>query len=1119
MRLLPLALFLLACRDEIDDAKETGDTEGGVDDTDTDTDSGDTGVVDAADIDVSPLELDLGLLAVGEVSTGTVTVQNVGTLPLTASITITTGSPPFRVNSTGAYLVPGDSTELSVTFSPSDVGEYTGALTISSDDPDEPSVVVALAGTAELDSDGDGYVDSEDCDPDDPAINGGADEVWYDGIDQDCDGLSDYDQDADGHDDATYGGDDCNDTDASVNPSAAETWYDGVDGDCDSRSDYDQDGDGYDAASYGGSDCNDTDATVSPGVFETEGNGVDDDCDGEVDEARSTEDRDGDGYSEVTGDCNDADAAVSPAAGETYYDGVDSNCDGLSDYDQDGDGHDDATYGGDDCDDADVTVSPSAPETWYDGFDQDCDGASDYDQDGDGSESSDYGGQDCDDTDASINNGATEIWYDGIDQDCDGGSDFDQDGDGEDDSAYGGTDCDDTSAAVNTGATETCDGIDEDCDGSIDEGAMTPYYSDTDGDGYGGETAAGEACSAPAGYLATGDDCNDADAAISPAASESCDSVDNDCDGYTDEGVATRYYRDADSDGYGKSATHRDACSAPTGYVANSTDCDDTTASVSPAATEACNGVDDDCDGTVDEGLAGSTSYYADSDGDGYGDVSSTTVSCTAPSGYVTDATDCDDSDASVNPGEAEVGYDAADNDCSGIQDDMAAEDWSDWYVTGGNSSDYVGSGALLVSDDLNSDGDDELIIGSPYYDYDYYWYTYSSVGLVGFHDQDNADTPADAEDGYLDVYGGSTDMAGAALALGNADGGSYSEVAVGAPYDAGDGTYAGSVYVFDIYGESGTDSTSSIDEGTIIGVSDNGYLGSALAFGDMDGDGGADLAMGAPSASSARGRVYVALNGDGYDSGSMDADEASYYVRGVSNSDYLGTGVVFGDFDDDGYDDIVSCSPGDDDGGTDAGTCWIDGGESSPSESDTTVSSAYDTMVTGPAASAYLGGTHGALAVGDFDDDGVDDLALGAYGYGAVSIWAGGSLSGSETFATADWVASAESSGSYLGYALVLGDASADGVDDLLVGAPTGGSSGEGILYLLQGGQASGAYTLPSDQYASWSGPSASSYFGARVAGLTDLDGDGTEDFAVSAPYADESATNGGQVFVLPGY
>ncbi len=1119
MRMLPLALFLLACRDEVDDAKETGDAEGGIDDTDTDTDSGDTGAIDAADIDVSPLELDLGLVAVGEVSTGTVTVQNVGTLPLTAGITVTTGSPPFRVNSTGAYLVPGDTTELSVTFSPSDVGEFTGALTITSDDPDEPTVVVALAGVAELDSDGDGYVDSEDCDPDDPAINGGAEEVWYDGIDQDCDGLSDYDQDGDGHDDATYGGDDCNDTDASVSPSAAETWYDGADGNCDNRSDYDQDGDGYDAASYSGTDCDDTDASVSPGVFETEANGVDDDCDGEVDEARSTEDRDGDGYSEVTGDCNDGDAAVSPEAAETYYDGVDSNCDGLSDYDQDSDGHDDATYGGDDCDDADAAVSPSASETWYDGFDQDCDGASDYDQDGDGSESSDYGGQDCDDTDASINNGATEVWYDGVDQDCDGGSDFDQDGDGEDDSAYGGTDCDDTSAAINTAATEACDGVDEDCDGTVDDGAMTPYYTDADGDGYGGETAAGEACSLPAGYLATGDDCDDTDSAISPAASESCDSVDNDCDGLTDEGVATRYYRDADGDGYGKSSTHRDTCSVPTGYVADATDCDDTSASVNPAATEACNGIDDDCDGSTDEGLSGSTTYYADSDGDGYGDVSSTTVSCTAPSGYVTDATDCDDANAGVNPGEAEVGYDAADNDCDGVQDDMAAADWSTWYVTGANSSDYVGSGALLVSDDLSGDGDDELIIGSPYYDYDYYWYTYSSVGLVGFHDQDNADTPADAEDGFLDVYGGSADMAGSALALGNADGGTYTEVAVGAPYDAGDGTYAGSVYVFDIYGESGTDSASSIDEGTIRGVSDSGYLGSALAFGDMDGDGDPDLAMGAPSASSARGRVYVALNGDGYYSGTMDADEASYYVRGVSNSDYLGTGVAFGDFDDDGYDDLVSCAPGDDDGGTDAGTCWIDGGESSPSESDTTVSSAYDTMVTGPAASAYLGGTNNALAVGDFDDDGVDDLALGAYGYGAVAIWAGGSLSGSETFSTADWVATAESSASYLGYALALGDANADGIDDLLAGAPTGGGSGEGILYLFAGGQSAGAYTLPSDQYASWSGPSASSYFGARVAGLTDLDGDGTSDFAVSAPYADESATNGGQVFVLPGY
>ena len=101
-------------------------------------------------------------------------------------------------------------------------------------------------------------------------------EVWYDGVDGDCDGKSDYDQDKDGLDSALYAGTDCNDTDATIGSGATETWYDGVDQDCDGRSDYDQDKDGHDASAYGGNDCNDTNASISrddglygrPGIVE-----------------------------------------------------------------------------------------------------------------------------------------------------------------------------------------------------------------------------------------------------------------------------------------------------------------------------------------------------------------------------------------------------------------------------------------------------------------------------------------------------------------------------------------------------------------------------------------------------------------------------------------------------------------------------------------------------------------------------------------------------------------------------------------------------------------------------------------------------------------------------------
>lgn len=126
---------------------------------------------------------------------------------------------------------------------------------------------------------------------------------------------------------------------------------------------------------------------------------------------------------------------------------------------------------------------------------------------------------------------------------------------------------------------------------------------------------------------------------------ESCNSRDDDCDGMIDEGALTTYYADSDSDLYGDSGDTTTGCSAPSGYVADATDCDDTSASVKPGATETCNSTDDDCDSSIDEGVT--TTYYADADGDGHGDSSDTVDVCgSAPMGYVADGDDCDDSDA-----------------------------------------------------------------------------------------------------------------------------------------------------------------------------------------------------------------------------------------------------------------------------------------------------------------------------------------------------------------------------------------------------------------------------------------------------------------------------------------
>ena len=198
------------------------------------------------------------------------------------------------------------------------------------------------------------------------------------------------------------------------------------------------------------------------------------------------------------------------------------------------------------------------------------------------------------------------------------------------------------------------------------------FYIDEDGDGFGDSSATSTAaCSAPLNYVSNNLDCDDSSATTSPEATEICgDGIDNDCVG-GDEACVWTYYLDADGDGYGNPAYSISSTTEPTGYVEDNTDCDDSSATTSPMATEICgDGIDNDCSNGDEVCATTETAYYVDSDGDGYGNPIYSISSTTKPNGYVADNTDCNDIDADVNPGADEVCGDEIDNNCNGEIDE-----------------------------------------------------------------------------------------------------------------------------------------------------------------------------------------------------------------------------------------------------------------------------------------------------------------------------------------------------------------------------------------------------------------------------------------------------------------
>jgi hypothetical protein len=646
---------------------------------------------------------------------------------------------------------------------------------------------------------------------------------------------------------------------------------------------------------------------------------------------------------------------------------------------------------------------------------------------------------------------------DGVDNDCDGDIDedaadattwyADNDGDGfgvpdrtevactqPSDHAAEAGDCDDDDDSTHPGADETCDGVDEDCDGTVDEDAvdMLTVYPDADADGFGDPDGPVQACDATAALVEDATDCDDSDAAVNPDADEVCDGADNDCDGdidIDDDGVIdlTTFIADLDGDGYGDPDATTVACEASSGWVSDpgasgDTDCDDTDGDTYPGAPEICgDGVAQDCDATdpaaACDTLSGSASAAdaivtledldsralvggVDVTGDGIGDL-------VIGDQYLVEVDTGSEDDGYYN------GYLVFPGPLSGTLDiDDAHALLSDTA--------WDGAGYELGVTDVDGDAMGDLLL-SDLYGEDWTGAVYLQLGpLTG----DRAMQTADA------TFTTTSDIesAGSALAIGadqDADG--VAELLIGA---------FASDTVWVAPGDASGDVNLDEDADAVITGEDGTWFGEALdGDADLDGDGIADLVVGAPKEDG--GTVYVFA---GPVSGGLDAADAgaSMVVDLASTSGgWMGFAVQSGDFDGDGQSDLAASAPKVTTTADRAGSVYVFSG---PLSGALDVSSAA-ASIDGASRNGYFGGQ---LDAHDIDEDGQDDLvAVETYQYATASssgsggsggdgaLFLGTSLSGALTITDAD-VTLEDAGGDAVGLSADLGG---DSWGDILMG------------------------------------------------------------------------------------